>query len=347
MANLMLDPNNWTDGNSDSPPSVWTGTLYDFTGFDAGVCQMNAKASAGDTLTFDLDNMTSSQVPDGLQVLVNGSEQFSYNLLTVGTASCNLGPFAENDDIFIGVNVQNVAFYTVDFTLTAAEPAVVAPDETLTMSQGSPPVSVTPEITSGGNPVIPDALFLNSVPSNGQAAITGESISYQPNPGFNGTDSFTYHATVSGTDSNVATIHVIVNPVLPCNELGRTTKTYVTGYSLSRVNVARVRRMAKRCVVADFNGAIPKERSIASVRWETTSPWSIFMSNARVASNGRETMVDVAFNFSGWGGLLATATLDNGEIYNAEFSFTVLDTPLYPSATYPIGQGPFRLDASV
>lgn len=132
-----------------------------------------------------------------------------------------------------------------------------------------------------------------------------------------------------------------------CDELGRVTRTYVSGYTLSRQNVARVRRSSKRCVVANFNGALPPGRLITSVRWETTSPWSINMSNARIATGQRETMVDVLFNFAGWGGILATVTLDNGEIYNAEFSFTVIDNPLYPTATYPNGNGPYRLDASV
>jgi len=132
-----------------------------------------------------------------------------------------------------------------------------------------------------------------------------------------------------------------------CHELGRTTRTYVSGYTLERQNVARVRRRAKRCVVANFNGALPSGRLITSVRWETTSPWSINMANPRIAPSQRETMIDVTFNFAGWGGLLATVTLDNGEEYNAEFSFTVLDSPLYPSATYPMDNGPYRLDASV
>jgi hypothetical protein len=71
------------------------------------------------------------------------------------------------------------------------------------------------------------------------------------------------------------------------------------------------------------------------------------MSNARIAAGQRETMVDVTFNFSGWGGLLATVTLDNDEVYNAEFQFTVVDTPLYPTATYPVSNGPYILTASI
>lgn len=227
--------------------------------------------------------------------------------------------------------------------LIAATP--VAPDETITCAKNSANNAVTPVVTESGSPIQADSLTILSEPVNGTAAAVGQRLLYTPFPGFVGTDQFTYMATVGGSDSNEA--HVQVNVLERCNELGRTSRTYVTGYSLSKVNVCRVRRQAKRCVVANFNGALDPERRIVSVRWETTSPWSTFMSNARIAFGQRETMVDVSFNFSGWAGILATATLDNGEIYNAEFSFTVLDTPLYPSATYPLGQGPFRLDASI
>lgn len=222
-----------------------------------------------------------------------------------------------------------------------------APDLSGSENFSTPPTAINfiPTITLNGSPVTADSLTIQSPAGNGDAQVIGLGLRYTPDQGFIGTDSFTYFATVGDVNSNVATVSISVLQAA-CKELGRTTKTYVTGYSLSRVNVTRVRRMAKRCVVANFNGAIPKERSIVSVRWETTSPWAILMSNARIASTQRETMVDVTFNFSGWGGLLATVTLDNGEVYNAEFSFTVLDTPLYPTATYPVSNGPYILSAT-
>jgi len=223
--------------------------------------------------------------------------------------------------------------------------AIFAPDEVITCAKNSTNNSVTPVITAGGNPVAPDSLTILTPASNGTASAVGDHLLYTPASGFVGTDEFTYMATVGGTDSNEA--FVSVNVLERCNELGRTSRTFVTGYSLSRVNVTRVRRMAKRCVVANFNGALDPDRRIVSVRWETTSPWAILMDNARIAFGQRETMVDVTFNFSGWGGLLATVTLDNGEVYNAEFSFTVLDTPLYPTATYPVSNGPYILTASI
>jgi hypothetical protein len=131
-----------------------------------------------------------------------------------------------------------------------------------------------------------------------------------------------------------------------CGELGRVTRSFVSGYTAARTEIRRIRRFSKRCVVANFNGAMPKGVTITRVRWETTSPWSIHMSNPRVESTGRTVAIDAAFNFQGLGAMLATATWSNGEITNAEFFFTVLDRPLYPSAHYNNANGPYHLEAS-
>lgn len=215
-----------------------------------------------------------------------------------------------------------------------------------TTASPQPVLSMLPVVTLNGATVTPSSLVLDSLPVNGSAAVSGTAVTYQASPGYAGPDSFTFHAIVGGVPSNVATASVSML-VGTCDELGRVTRNVVSGYTLSRPTVTRVRRMAKRCVVANFNGALTKGRTIVAVRWETTSPWAIFMENARIISGQRQSAVDVTFNFAGWGGVLCTATLDNGEVYNAEFSFTVTDSPLYPTATYPNTNGPFRLDAYV
>ena len=133
----------------------------------------------------------------------------------------------------------------------------------------------------------------------------------------------------------------------PCTELGRSTRAYVSGYNLSQVSQTRLRRFSKRCVVANFNGALAKGQLITSVRWDCTSPWASYMENARIITGQREVAVDVSFNFSGTAFLKATVTLDNGESYNQQFRFTVVDQPLYPGATYNNANGPYTLTASV
>jgi hypothetical protein len=237
----------------------------------------------------------------------------------------------------------------IQFTPEVDTPVpLVAPSLSGTEAEATPQNTLTwtPTITQGGTPITPDSLSIDTDPVNGTSITDGLTVQYTPNDGFHGVDSFTYFATLAGQQSNSAPVTAIIT-VPRCTELGRTTRQYVSGYTLSRVAITRVRRSSQRCVVANFNGAIDPARTIASVDWETTAPWSINMSNPRIeSSKQRETMVDVFFNFAGWGGLKATVTLDNGEIYNAEFSFTVLDNPLYPSAIYPLGNGPFKLTAT-
>lgn len=90
-------------------------------------------------------------------------------------------------------------------------PAPVAPDESLTTTQGTS-VSVTPVITQGGNPVAPDSLVVVDQPTHGTASVDGVSLVYAPSLGYFGTDSFTYKAWVSATESNIATVSVGVAP---------------------------------------------------------------------------------------------------------------------------------------
>lgn len=130
----------------------------------------------------------------------------------------------------------------------------------------------------------------------------------------------------------------------PCTELGRVTRSFVSGYTASRAETRRIRRFSKRCCVADFNAAMPLGVTITHARFDTTSPWSILMANPRVESGGRKVAIDASFNFAGFGGLMATATWSNGEVTNVEFFFQVLDRPLYPGAVYDSANGPFTLE---
>lgn len=354
MANLLLDASAWNEVNYNSgtfPPPEWDGTKYLFVGsnmtgkFGVGA---NMTASVDDSTTIVAFNATNHSADTTLLQVISDIDGtlYSHSLTSGQTVTYTSPTLTEGSMVSVWVG-QGQGLYSQDMEIDPLGDTIFAPDETITCNQGSPPLSVTPVITDNGSPTTPDSLTILSQPANGTASVSDVSLVYQPNSGFNGNDSFTYLATVGATNSNTATVHCIVQPVEPCDELGRTTKAYVSGYNLARRNVARVRRMAKRCVVAQFNGALTKGRKIVSVRWETTSPWALYMSNARIASNQRETMVDVIFNFSGWGGILATATMDNGEVYNQEFEFTVLDAPLYPTADYPTSNGPYRLDATI
>lgn len=128
-----------------------------------------------------------------------------------------------------------------------------------------------------------------------------------------------------------------------CEELGRVTRAYVSGYDRARVHTATVRRQERRCVVANFNGAIPPGRSIVSVVWRCTSPWVTYMRDPSIIERDAQVVVD--FQNPGWGALKATVTLDNGEIYNQTFEYTVRDAPWFMENYAPVA-GPYTVTAT-
>lgn len=162
-------------------------------------------------------------------------------------------------------------------------------------------------------------------------------------------DDFIAYTGAHGSEGNPEeTYSFLIEVELPepepysCEEYGRATRAYVSGYNRSKVHVARIRRQERRCVVADFNGAIPPSRSIVLVTWRCVQPWVTKMVSAAI--DGREATVLVDFQNPGFGAIKATVQLDNGEIYNQIFEFSVLDAPYFLEGT-PV-QGPYILTAS-
>src|SRR5574340_1606948 len=131
-------------------------------------------------------------------------------------------------------------------------PVIVAPSLSVNVAQ-SATATITPAITSNGSLVVPTSLTVLSQPANGTATVSGVNFVYTPNAAFYGQDSFTYKATVAGTDSNVATITGLVNATAS-GDLGRVTRSFSSGYTASRREVHRIRRFAQRAVTANFNG---------------------------------------------------------------------------------------------
>lgn len=121
-----------------------------------------------------------------------------------------------------------------------------------------------------------------------------------------------------------------------CNEYGRTTRAYVSGYNRTMVHVGKLVRGEKRCLVANFNGAIPKGRVIVSATWRTTQNWAAILNDAKIIESGRTTSVNMS---AGWGGpalVKAEVTLDNGEIYNQVFRIDVQTAPYFQGEANPV-----------
>lgn len=135
-----------------------------------------------------------------------------------------------------------------------------------------------------------------------------------------------------------------VAPVASCDELGRTTRCYVSGFDRTRVHAVRVVRGEKRCLVADFNGAFSDSRSIAGVVWRCLNNSTVIMENARIQTDQRSTAIDITANYEGCSALKCAVTLDNGEVYMQRFDVSIRGCRWFENET-SMQQGPTELTA--
>ena len=130
--------------------------------------------------------------------------------------------------------------------------------------------------------------------------------------------------------------------ITSCEELGRVTRIYASGYDRARIHDGRLVRGESRCLVVEFNGAIPAGRTIASVTWRCNNPAAVVMSNARIQGGARSVAVDVIAEWSFDTAIKCEATLDNGERYMQLIRLAVLDAPWFQDDTAP-ATGPTAL----
>lgn len=151
------------------------------------------QTAASGTLTLNADGSFSyAPNPD-----FNGADSFTY---------------AAND----GQTNGNTA--TVSLTVDPVNDAPVAVDDTATVQQDS---AVVIDVLNNDSDVDGDALTaaIDTGPANGTALvdIVDWTITYTPNAGFIGTDSFTYTANDGFDNSNIATVTITVE-ALPVNQ---------------------------------------------------------------------------------------------------------------------------------
>lgn len=127
----------------------------------------------------------------------------------------------------------------------------------------------------------------------------------------------------------------------PCEELGRVSRAYVSAHDRTRVHGLNLYSRERRCLVANFNGAIPKARTIASAVWDMESPCAVGMSGAAIV--GREAQVMLSAVRDGVEWIRCEVTLDNGEVYNQLFRVEVLAGPQFGDTGTA---GPSRLTAT-
>jgi hypothetical protein len=113
----------------------------------------------------------------------------------------------------------------------------------------------------------------------------------------------------------------------PCEELGRVSRAYVSAHTRTRIHSMRLYPNEKRCLVADFNGAIPPSRSIVQAQWRMEVASSVGMSAPTIAGRAAQVMIQAAYR--GCVGMKCQVTLDNGEVYNQLFVVEVMPGPYF------------------
>lgn len=360
MANLLFDdPNQWSDdGTTPGPPVSWNGTEYVATN-GISIIYLGT-ISDGDTLGC-YATWENASASDSVFI----SDDVNPELISLSTTPANgsAGFIYTCDGTETRLRVQGTKSLERTTPVTFAPmPALFAPDEHLKVLSWTAPavattVSVAPDITLGGVSVAPHSLYVVTSALHGVRSSTTPALSYSSNSGFVGQDSFTYFAgggyvlrndfVVTVLRSNVATVTVDVTATSTwCMELGRATRCYVSGFQRNRVHECRIVRGELRCLIADFNGALPKGQLIASATWRCWNGSVAVMSNARIKDDQRETAIDLMAALPGGGMVKCEVTNDHGEVYNQLFRIIVGDGYWFNSEQNP-GQGPLILTATV
>jgi hypothetical protein len=111
------------------------------------------------------------------------------------------------------------------------------------------------------------------------------------------------------------------------DEVGRTTRAYVSGYNRSRVHTARLYGNETRALVADFSAVLGASRTIASVLWK--SDGAGFVNMSAPVKTTRTSSITISTMFSGITRIRCAITTDTGEVYTQLFLVQSLDAPFF------------------
>ncbi|WP_224372498.1 Ig-like domain-containing protein [Hyalangium versicolor] len=176
--------------NEDSGPTVITVLANDTTAPDTGetlTVTGVTQPTSGGTVTQSGNTVTFTPAPD-----FNGTVTFTYTVSD-------------------GNGGTDTATVTVTVTPVNDPPTGVA--DTFTVISNSGPTTLDVLANDSTAPDINETLTVTAVsqPANGTVTLSGGVVSYQPNAGFSGTDTFTY--TVSDGNGGTTTVTVTMNVV--------------------------------------------------------------------------------------------------------------------------------------
>ena len=153
---------------------------------DPGSLAVSVVASLGIAEVSGDGLMTYRPHPD-----LNGEDSFSYSI-------CDLGGFCEEASVVVTIEPVN-------------DPPVAQPDTVSVLEDGT--VAFDPRVNDADDEGGPIEVSSVGTADNGSVSSTTASITYTPNPDFNGADSFIYTLRDGDGACDVATVTVTVDPV--------------------------------------------------------------------------------------------------------------------------------------
>ncbi len=163
--------------------------------------------------------VTTGALPDGLTLSAGGA--LSGTPTAFGTF--NFGVTATDSSTGDGPYSA-----TQNYSVQIEQPAPVVGPVTATVAYGSTDNAIALNLTGGAVA----SVAIATPPANGTAVASGTGVTYTPNAGFAGSDSFTYTATnAGGTSAPAAVTITVANPAITIAAGGSLTATVGTAYS--------------------------------------------------------------------------------------------------------------------
>jgi ribosomal protein S30 len=179
----------------------------------------NAPVATGQSVTTDEDTAKAITLAatdaDSDPLVYTVVDQPTHGSLTITGPNVNYTPDANYNgpDSFTfkandGTVDSNTA--TVNITVSAVNDAPVAAAQSVTTDEDTAKAITLAATDIDGNTLVYTVV---DQPTHGSLTITGPNVTYTPDAGYNGPDSFTFKANDGTVDSNTATVDITVNAV--------------------------------------------------------------------------------------------------------------------------------------
>jgi hypothetical protein len=360
MPNLLANPLLWADGEGNSPPSYWTPgqSQYQILNVEYGdfprLIYIGPPPVAGDRCVLAIDTTGTDEFASYyfLEIipgpLVSNSEW-------IPIPNIYYSNFAANSDLqHLAIsNYSNSEMGGIEYGGNFFVTPIWVADDSMDVQQDSVNNVVQPN-PQGASTNFIFAYENVSQPQHGSVTVAPDeqSFLYTPDPGYTGPDAFSYWALFGdGGESTYNTVEATITinvlgvapPPVACDEIGRVSRAIVSAHNRTRVHNTRLYPREKRCLVANFNGAIPPGRSIVTATWEMEYASSVSIANPSIVGRSAQVMIQACYR--GRQAMRCQVELDNGEIYNQLFLVEVLDGPYFTDeATAP---GPTKVSVTV